>query len=112
MRFSIQREVPFGQQLVVVGSHEELGGWDLAQGLPMKWGEGHIWQAVLPLPPGAEVEFKVGGAVGAEWWAQLGVWAGDCRAGCRRGVKRWVELWAQSDRRGSGVQKVDVQQGV
>ncbi len=38
-----------GQQLVVVGSCAQLGAWNAAQGLSLKWHEGHQWNGVLEL---------------------------------------------------------------
>lgn len=43
-----RRRVPFGQQLLVVGSAEALGAWDTARGALMTWNEGDVWE-VRPL---------------------------------------------------------------
>eukprot|EP00192_Tetraselmis_astigmatica_P010111 CAMPEP_0117672864 /NCGR_PEP_ID=MMETSP0804-20121206/14149_1 /TAXON_ID=1074897 /ORGANISM="Tetraselmis astigmatica, Strain CCMP880" /LENGTH=811 /DNA_ID=CAMNT_0005481529 /DNA_START=139 /DNA_END=2574 /DNA_ORIENTATION=- len=58
--FSVQRRLQFGQSLVMVGNHEELGGWDgeFAQwdankSLPMQWQEGDNWVAAAKLPVGS-----------------------------------------------------------
>lgn len=45
--------VNFGEQLVVVGSHEALGAWDLGRGLAMTWHEGDVWQASARWRPAA-----------------------------------------------------------
>ena len=59
VRFMLQRELPFGQSHVVVGSHSFLGAWDLKSAAQMTWGEDHIWQAEVFLPTGTSTEFKV-----------------------------------------------------
>ncbi len=63
VRVTLQKELPFGQSLKLVGSDPALGGWDESKGLQMVWGDGHVWSADVPLPPGAILEFKVKGAV-------------------------------------------------
>lgn len=42
----------------VVGNVEQLGGWEVANGVPMEWSEGHVWRAEVDLPGGAEVAWK------------------------------------------------------
>ena len=49
----------FGEHLRLVGSAEQLGGWDPAAGLTLEWAEGDNWSAEAALPDGA-IEFKVG----------------------------------------------------
>lgn len=56
--FNIQRKVPFGQQLVVVGDDQELGGWNLATAPLMSWGEGDNWHCTVELPVGAGIAYK------------------------------------------------------
>lgn len=56
--FTLRKEVCFGQQVLLVGSAEGMGGWQLEGGLPLTWSEGHCWSATVPLPLGADVEFK------------------------------------------------------
>lgn len=51
-------QVCFGQQVLLVGSAEGMGGWQLESGLALTWSEGHCWSATVPLPLGADVEFK------------------------------------------------------
>ena len=48
----------FGQQLKVVGSFPELGGWDARTAPSMSWCEGHRWQLDVMLPS-QPFEFKV-----------------------------------------------------
>jgi hypothetical protein len=51
-------QVHFGQQILLVGSSEALGGWELAGALPLTWGEGHVWRATVALPADATFEYK------------------------------------------------------
>jgi hypothetical protein len=59
VKFTLQRELPFGQSLKLVGSHAALGSWDEERGPSMTWKDGHVWMAEVPLPAGTAVEFKV-----------------------------------------------------
>ncbi|KAL4422984.1 hypothetical protein ABPG77_005464 [Micractinium sp. CCAP 211/92] len=72
VKFTLQMELPFGQSLKLVGSHPALGAWDENRGLPMTWGDGHVWTGEVPLPIGTAVEFKavkvVGGAGAYSEW--------------------------------------------
>jgi hypothetical protein len=61
----LQRELPFGQSHVVVGSHPFLGEWNVRSAAQMTWSENHIWQTEVLLPAGTSVEFKVCNAAGA-----------------------------------------------
>ncbi|KAL4451967.1 hypothetical protein ABPG75_007629 [Micractinium tetrahymenae] len=72
VKFTLQKELPFGQSLKLVGSHPALGAWDETRGLPMTWGDGHVWTGEVPLPIGTAVEFKAVKVVGgpdaySEW---------------------------------------------
>mmetsp|Transcript_17856 Transcript_17856/g.45762 ORF Transcript_17856/g.45762 Transcript_17856/m.45762 type:complete len:794 (-) Transcript_17856:330-2711(-) len=55
--FRVQKEVPFGNRLKVVGGPGPLGAWDSERAVPMQWDAGHVWSARVPLAPG-ECEFK------------------------------------------------------
>lgn len=55
-RHSVQ--VNFGQELVLVGSTDSLGGWELARAPHMTWNEGDLWTATIELPAGTHVEYK------------------------------------------------------
>ncbi len=58
LQWQVLLQVPFGQQLAIVGSCEQLGSWEVASALSMGWDEGHVWRASLELPAGAAIEFK------------------------------------------------------
>ena len=50
--FTIPRSVQFGESLSVSGEGQELGSWNPNNSLPLKWNEGDLWAAEVPLPPG------------------------------------------------------------
>ena len=50
--FTIPWKVEFGESLCVSGEGSELGQWDPEQSLPLKWNEGDLWAAEIPLPSG------------------------------------------------------------
>lgn len=43
----------------LVGNVRELGQWNPAKGVDLRWGPGHVWSCEVALPAG-QVEFKVG----------------------------------------------------
>lgn len=47
----------YGQNLYIVGSLPQLGGWDLSKALPLSWHPGHRWSAEVVLPVDS-FEFK------------------------------------------------------
>ncbi|KAG2450816.1 hypothetical protein HYH02_004651 [Chlamydomonas schloesseri] len=48
----------YGQGYAVVGSVPELGAWDVARAVRMKWSEGDKWEAVVRLPVDVDVQYK------------------------------------------------------
>lgn len=48
----------FAQEVLLVGSLPQLGGWGLEGAVRLTWGEGHAWTATVELPAGAELEYK------------------------------------------------------
>jgi hypothetical protein len=56
--FKLNRKVNFGQELVLVGSTDALGGWELARAPHMTWNDGDVWTATIELPAGTHVEYK------------------------------------------------------
>lgn len=56
--FKLNRKVNFGQELVLVGSADALGAWELARAPHMTWNDGDVWTATIELPAGAHVEYK------------------------------------------------------
>ncbi|OMJ94970.1 hypothetical protein SteCoe_1837 [Stentor coeruleus] len=45
--FSVQYETKFGENVIVVGSAEELGSWDPTKGLNLTWNQNHRWTGTL-----------------------------------------------------------------
>lgn len=73
VRFTLVRELKYGQVHKLVGDHPALGSWDIGSAPEMAWGEGHTWSAEIRLPPGTSVEFKcvrVKSNGGSEHWEQ------------------------------------------
>lgn len=57
--FTVQCNTHFGEEVRVVGSCDKLGQWDPAQGLEMKWTDGHTWVATTTgIPTDKPIEFK------------------------------------------------------
>ena len=50
--FTIPRTVQFGESLSVSGEGQELGSWNPNNSLPLKWNDGDLWAAEVPLPTG------------------------------------------------------------
>lgn len=51
-------QLTFGQEMVLVGDAEALGGWQLEAAPVMTWSEGDDWRVAVALPAGAPVEYK------------------------------------------------------
>ncbi len=64
----------YGDNLVLVGDLEELGGWDPHQGVVLSGEQWPTWTADLSLRAGARFEYKwvVVRADGSVWWEQGG----------------------------------------
>merc|ERR1719401_2274393 len=59
IEFRVQYNTAFGQDLRLVGSVPQLGGWDLSRSLPMTWSAGNVWFVKVDLPhDAAPVEYK------------------------------------------------------
>lgn len=56
--FSIQKPLEFGQQMVLVGDSDHLGGWELERAPIMTWSDGDTWRVTIDLPAGSTVEYK------------------------------------------------------
>lgn len=49
-----------GQEVVLVGSHQQLGSWSMDAAVPLKWTDGHVWRASIELPADcSSFEYKV-----------------------------------------------------
>ncbi|KAH7623690.1 hypothetical protein NADE_008513 [Nannochloris sp. 'desiccata'] len=73
VRFWLQFRVEFGQSIIVVGGSPDLGNWVLADGVPLGWSEGDMWNATVDIPAGTVTEYKyvvVGQGGHAAAWQQ------------------------------------------
>jgi hypothetical protein len=73
VRFWLQFRVEYGQSVVVVGGSPDLGSWVLADGVPLTWSDGDMWNASVDLPAGTVTEYKyvvVGQGGHAAAWQQ------------------------------------------
>jgi hypothetical protein len=59
IRFVIPLSVCFGDELVLCGSSEQLGAWDVQRAPKFKWGAGDVWVLDAELPQESVSEFKV-----------------------------------------------------
>jgi hypothetical protein len=50
VNFIINYCAEFGQQVVLVGSCQELGNWDAAAAVRLTWQQGDNWKAAVQLP--------------------------------------------------------------
>jgi hypothetical protein len=69
--FNLNHKVNFGQEVLLVGSHEALGAWRVDNAVRASWSEGHQWSASVNLPAGELLEFKfvVSDPANVEWEA-------------------------------------------
>ncbi|CAK0782270.1 hypothetical protein CVIRNUC_005612 [Coccomyxa viridis] len=56
--FCLQFDTQYGQRMRLVGSHHNLGAWQLRDGPDLSWTEGNNWRAVIELPAGTVHEYK------------------------------------------------------
>ena len=56
--FGVQATTVVGQNVFVVGSSTELGGWDPAKAVALSSSAYPVWRAAVPLPAGATVQYK------------------------------------------------------
>eukprot|EP01066_Platyproteum_vivax_P009562 Platyproteum_vivax@DN4218_c0_g1_i1.p1 len=56
---SVRHRTSFGQELMLVGGSEELGGWNANEGVKLTWTEGHIWtgNVIFSFIRGTEFKF-------------------------------------------------------
>ncbi len=50
--WSVPYQTQFGQNVVIVGSHQKVGSWEPNRGLELKWTDGHVWVGEAAFPPG------------------------------------------------------------
>ena len=42
-KFQMRRQMAFGEELRLIGSHASMGAWDMTKSLTLTWGEGDVW---------------------------------------------------------------------
>lgn len=58
LKFQVQKKVPFGKQVSIVGSNEVIGAWNPKNALPLCWTDDDVWQGEAELSSGP-LEFKL-----------------------------------------------------
>ena len=58
---SFHSQVAVGEDVKVVGNLEELGAWDVSEGLALQWAPGHRWvgSTSITIPHDAEFLYKL-----------------------------------------------------
>ena len=64
VRFSVARELSFGESMMLVGSTDEVGAWDTDEGLALDWHEGDVWTGSVTLAPPSAPDAARGGEDG------------------------------------------------
>ena len=65
-------QIALGEQVLIVGSASELGGWDASNGVPLRWTAGHVWtgEVSIPVESASKISYKIVKAVdgiAVEW---------------------------------------------
>ncbi|XP_021715511.1 uncharacterized protein LOC110683445 isoform X1 [Chenopodium quinoa] len=47
VKFPVEKECQFGDQILIVGDDPILGSWNPSEAIPFNWSEGHIWSLFL-----------------------------------------------------------------
>lgn len=58
VKFCLKYEVQYGQLIRIVGSHPNIGNWQLQSAPVMQWAPGHRWECVVEFPAGTVIEYK------------------------------------------------------
>eukprot|EP00873_Tetraselmis_striata_P008001 jgi/Tetstr1/428265/TSEL_018304.t1 len=58
VRFVIEREMEWGQNVVLVGGHPVLGDWNTNEGVPLDWVGGIRWEVEMEIPHFELIEYK------------------------------------------------------
>ncbi|KAL2470917.1 CBM20 domain-containing protein [Abeliophyllum distichum] len=58
VRFTLQKECRFGQQILIVGDDPIFGFWDLFDTVPLHWSDGHVWNVELDIPSDTLLKYK------------------------------------------------------
>ena len=71
IEFTVKYETEFGQEMVILGSIDQLGNWnDLSKG-KMKWSDGHVWRLkIKAYQPVFTYKYVVLNSDGSKRWEQ------------------------------------------
>ncbi|KAL2492234.1 Carbohydrate-binding-like fold [Abeliophyllum distichum] len=58
VRFKLQKECRFGQQILIVGDNPIFGFWDPSDAVPLHWSDGHVWNVELDIPSDTLLKYK------------------------------------------------------
>lgn len=58
VHFSVTNNTGVGYTMFVVGSHPDLGSWDVMHAVPLAWHDGNVWSADIGLQSGSTIEYK------------------------------------------------------
>ncbi len=58
LRLTNTWDVGLGRSVFVVGNHADLGSWDPAQGVKLRWTPGHVWTGAVAVQCGTALEYK------------------------------------------------------
>ena len=58
VHFSVTNNTGVGYSMFVVGSHPDLGSWDVMHAVPLAWHDGDVWSAEIGIQAGTELEYK------------------------------------------------------
>ncbi|XP_038688434.1 uncharacterized protein LOC119987567 [Tripterygium wilfordii] len=58
VKFQLQKECVFGDQIFIVGDEPMFGLWDPESAIPLNWSDGHVWNVDLDVPIGKPILYK------------------------------------------------------
>ena len=56
--FSVTTNVGYGNEVFIVGNHEDLGNWDPTRGAKLVWHTNNVWSATLGIQSGTALDYK------------------------------------------------------
>lgn len=58
VHFSFTNNAEVGHSYFVVGSHPDVGAWDVCRAIPLAWHAGDVWSADIGVQAGTRMEYK------------------------------------------------------
>ncbi len=56
--FSVTTNVGYGNEVFIVGNHEDVGNWDPTRGAKLVWHTNNVWSATLGIQSGTALDYK------------------------------------------------------